>query len=112
MASGAGSPFTLRPAPADDRKPKNLSEFIARVNVNKGGFRNLREEDLRKELEAQKNGMVDSTNADSSDDSDNGDNADPESDNRAARDEILKDIRYSPPFNMPIVPSHLCLNKY
>lgn len=93
MAPSAGWPFSLRPTPAGDRKPKNLAEFIARVNGGGGGgFRNVREDDLRKELEAQKNGIADSTNADMADVSDNENETEPAGDARAARDEILRNI--------------------
>jgi len=102
MASSKDSPFSLRPTPAGDRKPKNLAEFIGRVNSSDGGFRNLREDDLRKQIEAQKNGIVDSTNADTTDGSDNEDDAEPAGDIRVARDEILRNIEYElPPSPLP-----------
>lgn len=94
MASSAGSPFSLRPMPLGDRKPKNLGEFISRVNIQNGRFRNLREEDLRKETEAHDNDIEDSANLDTTDTSDHGDDAEPSRDIKAARDEMLRNIEY------------------
>ncbi|KUI57629.1 Mediator of RNA polymerase II transcription subunit 17 [Cytospora mali] len=55
MASSSRSPFALRPLPLpqSDRKPTSLADFISRVNADKGGFRNVTEESLRQELEAE-----------------------------------------------------------
>lgn len=66
MASTPGSHFALRPLPLpqSERKPANLAEFIARVNADKGGFRNVTEESLRKELEAEANDVVESKEVD------------------------------------------------
>jgi len=63
MATNSPTHFTLRPWPEGSRKPKSLGEFIARVNAERGGFRNVTEDSLRKELEAQQNGVVDSSEA-------------------------------------------------
>lgn len=52
MASNPAQSFVLRPVPQSDRRPKNLGEFIARVNADRG-FRNVTEEGLRKEIEAE-----------------------------------------------------------
>ncbi|KAI1442725.1 subunit 17 of mediator complex-domain-containing protein [Annulohypoxylon stygium] len=57
MAS-SNSPFSLRPWPTGDKKPKNLSEFITRVNAERGGFRNMTEEKLREEIAAEKDGQI------------------------------------------------------
>lgn len=55
----------LRPVPQSDRRPKNLGEFIARVNADRG-FRNVTEESLRKDMEAEAeaNGMLESKEVD------------------------------------------------
>lgn len=50
MSSEGGPPLSLRPFPVADQKPKNLAEFIARVNAQPGGFRSITEEKLREEL--------------------------------------------------------------
>lgn len=67
MASAPQKPFSLRPWPHGDRKPKNLGEFIARVNAERGGFRTVTEESLRKEIEAQENGVDETNGADEMD---------------------------------------------
>ncbi|KAF4976215.1 hypothetical protein FZEAL_7078 [Fusarium zealandicum] len=54
MAPGDdGQPLSLRPHPVADRKPKNIAEFIARVNAEPGGFRALSETQLRDEAVAR-----------------------------------------------------------
>lgn len=67
MASAPKKPFSLRPWPHGDRKPKSLGEFIARVNSERGGFRTVTEESLRKEIEAQENGADETNGADEMD---------------------------------------------
>lgn len=66
MASKSGSPFALRPLPLpqSERKPASIADFIARVNADKGGFRNLSEEGLRKQLETETNDVVESKEVD------------------------------------------------
>lgn len=66
MASTSESPFALRPLPLpqNERKPANIADFIARVNADKGGFRNVTEENLRKELEAGASDVVESKEVD------------------------------------------------
>lgn len=46
----SASPFSLRPWPTGDKKPKNLGEFVARVNAEPGGFRSVTEAKLREEI--------------------------------------------------------------
>lgn len=54
MASSGASPFSLRPWPIGERKPKNIYEFITRVSNANGGFRNAPTEDeLREQIQAQ-----------------------------------------------------------
>lgn len=64
MASNSSSSFALRPLPCGDRRPKNLAEFIQRVNTERDGFLNVTEESLRKEMEAEANGIVESKEVD------------------------------------------------
>lgn len=61
------APFALRPLPCGDRRPKNLAEFIQRVNTERDGFLNVTEESLRKEMEAEANGIVESKEIDMAD---------------------------------------------
>ncbi|EGY19872.1 hypothetical protein VD0002_g1791 [Verticillium dahliae] len=50
------SPYTsLRPPPIGSRKPKNLGEFIGRIQAERG-FRNVTEASLREEVAAKTNG--------------------------------------------------------
>ncbi|RYC59228.1 hypothetical protein CHU98_g6986 [Xylaria longipes] len=51
MASNNQTPFSLRPWPTRDKRPKNLAEFIARVNQEPGGFRKLNETELRQRIQ-------------------------------------------------------------
>lgn len=69
MASNPAQSFVLRPVPQSDRRPKNLGEFIARVNADRG-FRNVTEESLRKEVEveAEANGILESKEVDMTND--------------------------------------------
>lgn len=69
MASNPAQSFVLRPVPQSDRRPKNLGEFIARINADRG-FRNVAEESLRKDIEAEleANGMLESKEVDMAND--------------------------------------------
>ncbi|CEI60722.1 unnamed protein product [Fusarium venenatum] len=81
---GESQPLSLRPPPVADRKPRNIAEFIARVNAQPGGFRALSEAKLREEI-AQEN----ATNGDSQEkdvDMDEADEDDDEEDQDATRD--------------------------
>ncbi|KAL7948398.1 subunit 17 of mediator complex domain-containing protein [Trichoderma barbatum] len=92
MSSGDGPPpLSLRPFPVADQKPKNLAEFIARVNAQSGGFRSVTEDKLREELK-------NSENADGTVDHDEdmseaaAENEAAEKDPNVARMEVLKNI--------------------
>ena len=66
MASNSRPPLALRPLPLpqSERKPTNIADFIARVNADKGGFRYVTEESLRKELEVEANDVAESKEVD------------------------------------------------
>ncbi|KAI1662891.1 subunit 17 of mediator complex-domain-containing protein [Daldinia decipiens] len=87
MASSS-SPFSLRPWPIGDKKPKNLGEFISRINVQSGGFRNVTEAKLREEIAAQQHGRVE---AEGSSDEEEDEDVELKS-VTAAREEFLKNI--------------------
>ncbi|KAI5867456.1 subunit 17 of mediator complex-domain-containing protein [Durotheca rogersii] len=98
------SPFSLRPWPIGDKKPKNLGEFIARINTERGGFRNVTEAKLRDEIAAQENGHAEARSAEDSADDDDGDDdedddedsgADKSTNAVAARDEFLRHIEFA-----------------
>jgi mediator of RNA polymerase II transcription subunit 17, fungi type len=97
MALGDGPPLSLRPFPVADKKPKNLGEFIARVNAQPGGFRLLSEARLREQaaLNSQKDkDAVDEADMDMSDgdEEDEEDEEDAANDPGQARMEVLKNI--------------------
>ncbi|KAL7800021.1 subunit 17 of mediator complex domain-containing protein [Trichoderma ceciliae] len=91
MSSRDGPPLSLRPFPVADQKPKNLAEFIARVNAQPGGFRSVTEDKLREEL---KNSEYSDGAADRDEDmSETGLETDiAEKDPNVARLEVLKNI--------------------
>lgn len=55
MASGDGQPLSLRPFPVTeaDKQPKSVADFIARINAQPGGFRDVKEADLTQKLREQ-----------------------------------------------------------
>ena len=99
MATGDGPPLSLRPFPVADRKPKNVADFIPRVNAQAGGFRVVTEDRLREEISASEeardeNGGRDLAMSDAEED-DGGDDA--ATDPNQARTEVLKNIEYGFP---------------
>lgn len=91
MASDQSSmPFSsLRPLPVGGRKPKNVGEFIARIQ-NERGFRNVTEASLREEIAAkqradEKDEDVDMTGSDD-------EQEEAPKDVHAVRAEILRNI--------------------
>ncbi|KAI1365451.1 subunit 17 of mediator complex-domain-containing protein [Xylaria arbuscula] len=97
----ATTPFSLRPWPTGDKKPQNLAEFIARVNAQNGGFRNLNEAELRQEIESMKRGTLDDHGIQGSDvedddaeDADEGDEA-KHKNALVAREEFLRNIEFA-----------------
>jgi mediator of RNA polymerase II transcription subunit 17 len=96
MSSGDGPPLSLRPFPVGDQKPKNLAEFIARVNAQPGGFRSVTEDKLREEL---KNSEYADAAAEHDEDMSEagGENEVAEKDPNVARMEVVKNIEYGYP---------------
>ncbi|KAL7620943.1 RNA polymerase II mediator complex subunit [Parahypoxylon ruwenzoriense] len=96
MTTPGASAFSLRPWPIADKKPKNLGEFIARINAERGGFRNVTEAKLREEIAAQQDGRVDAQGADdSSEEEEEEADADKSQNAVAAREEFLKNIEFA-----------------
>ncbi|PHH86145.1 hypothetical protein CDD83_10661 [Cordyceps sp. RAO-2017] len=93
MASNDPPPLFLRPFPVADKDPKNLAEFIARVNAQPGGFRDVTEAKLREEISASQDvkDMVDEDDVDMVDVADE-DDAATSKDPNIARMEVLKFI--------------------
>lgn len=83
-------PLALRPPPPPDRGPKNIAEFIRRMNAEPGGFRALDEDDIRRRIAAQKN------KADADAEMEDADEADDEPSKTAelvaARDDLMRNI--------------------
>ncbi|KAH6973481.1 subunit 17 of mediator complex-domain-containing protein [Ilyonectria sp. MPI-CAGE-AT-0026] len=96
MAPGDdGPPLSLRPHPVADRKPKNLAEFIGRVNAQPGGFRAVSEDKLREEIRTREANNANGEAADEDVDmSEGGDEEDEDAarDPHEARMEVLKNI--------------------
>ncbi|KAI1496616.1 subunit 17 of mediator complex-domain-containing protein [Biscogniauxia marginata] len=92
MASISASPFSIRPWPIGDKKPKHLGEFIARVNAERNGFRNVTEAQLRDEIKDQDEGRMDIDKTDGSSDEEEEADADKSKSVIAAREEFLRNI--------------------
>jgi len=94
MASA--SSFSLRQWPAGDKKPKTIGEFITRITIERGGFRNITEQSLRQEIEEQQNGQVEDPDTAMASGSEDEEAAQPTKieDIRKARDEVLKSIEW------------------
>ncbi|KAI8295882.1 Mediator of RNA polymerase II transcription subunit 17 [Colletotrichum sp. SAR 10_98] len=92
MASGSSMPFSsLQPTPTGGRKPKNLAEFIARVQSERG-FRNVTEESLKQEIEDRKNGVADVKEEEDTAMADGNEDEEEPADANAARNEVLRNI--------------------
>lgn len=90
-----GQPLSLRPFPVAGKEPKNLADFIARVNAQAGGFRALTETKLHEEIRAggDSNGAaVEQDDVEMADAADDDDAA--AKDVSAARMEVLRNIEY------------------
>lgn len=94
MAPAQGPPLSLRPFPVADKSPKNLSDFIVRVNSLPGGFRSVTEAKLQEEIRTGENPSDD----DDSDDvsmADGDEDVDESSKDPAqARMEVLRNLEY------------------
>ncbi|ATY62122.1 mediator of RNA polymerase II transcription subunit 17 [Cordyceps militaris] len=99
MGTGDGPPLSMRPFPVADKSPRNLADFIARVNAAPGGFRIVTETSLAEEIDARhavhdEDATAPAPDLDTSDDADDNedDDEDAAKDPRVARDEVLKNI--------------------
>ncbi|KXJ93694.1 subunit 17 of mediator complex-domain-containing protein [Microdochium bolleyi] len=95
----AASPFSLRPWPTGDKKPKNLGEFVARVNAEPGGFRSVTEDKLREDIRALEETDPASPSSDDENDDDEADETKDDDDNTkdaiAARDEFFRNCDHA-----------------
>ncbi|KAI2472295.1 subunit 17 of mediator complex-domain-containing protein [Annulohypoxylon bovei var. microspora] len=94
MASSS-SPFSLRPWPTGDKKPKNLSEFIVRVNSERGGFRNVTEAGLREEIAPQDDGQIEIDRSSDGEEEEEEVDADKSKNVMAAREEFLNNLEFA-----------------
>lgn len=91
---------SLRPLPVGGHRPKNIGDFIARIQAERG-FRNVSEASLREEITAKQaraagadgdNDDVDMASGTGADDSDGNRDDDDAKDVYAVRNEILQNI--------------------
>lgn len=90
-------PSSLRPLPVGSRKPKNLSEFIARIQSERG-FRNVTEASLREEIKAKADGQAAQGKQEDvhmSGTSEDVDESEEPKDIHAVKAEILRNIEYA-----------------
>lgn len=96
MATNGQAPFSLRPWPTGDKNPQNLADFISRVNAQPGGFRNLSEAELRKDIQSQQYGRIENGGSPISEEEDEGENDEAEETTGKsavlAREDFLKNV--------------------
>ncbi|KAH0594358.1 hypothetical protein MHUMG1_07707 [Metarhizium humberi] len=92
MASPDGPPLSLRPFPVADKAPQNLAEFIARVNTQSGGFRDVTENKLQDEIKSSQVVNGADTDPEDVDMSDLGHDEEPVKDAALVRMDVLKNI--------------------
>lgn len=98
MASGDGPPLSMRPFPVADKSPKNLADFIARVNALPGGFRSVTETSLAEDIHAHNDTNGEDVDMSSDADDNDQDDDDEDDDDASAKDplvarmEVLKHI--------------------
>lgn len=97
--------FALPPLPVGDRRPKSIAEFIARVNTERGGFRNVTQDSLDKEIVDEANGLVESQEIDIKDASEAEDltNQVDLLEFRKALDEVHMQAKYGRALSMPTI---------
>lgn len=95
MAPGDSTPLSLRPFPVADKQPKNIADFITRINAQPGGFRSVTESQLSEEalrqahdIQLPDHGDVDMSDGDEEGEDDDAAAQDP----NQARMEVLKNI--------------------
>lgn len=92
MTSPDGPPLSLRPFPVADKAPKNLAEFIARVNTQSGGFRDVTQDKIQDDIKSRETVHGGDSDQDDVDMSDGGLDDELVKDPAAARLEVLKNI--------------------
>ncbi|GAP84482.2 putative mediator of RNA polymerase II transcription subunit 17 [Rosellinia necatrix] len=99
MANNSQMPFSLRPWPIGDKKPQNLVDFISRVNSQPGGFRELDEAQLRRDILGKQQGALEDDAFNSSEDEDDEDEEESEDAKGktaiVAREEFMRNIDFA-----------------
>ncbi|CAD6443785.1 d316de0b-e674-447d-8bce-7a5d8d82e475 [Sclerotinia trifoliorum] len=90
-----GIPISLRPAPTPANSSIPLPLLIARINAERGGFRNLSEDSLRQEIAEAELGEDDEENESSSEDGEAEEEPDRMKELLTARDEILGQLEHA-----------------
>ncbi|KAI9640173.1 RNA polymerase II mediator complex subunit [Ciborinia camelliae] len=90
-----GIPLSLRPAPTTGSNSIPLPILIARINAERGGFRNLSEDSLRQEIAEAELGGNEEENESSSEDGEEEEEPDRMKELLTARDEILGQIEHA-----------------
>lgn len=88
-------PLSLRPAPNTSNTSIPLPQLIARINAERGGFRNISEDSLRLEIAEAEAGGNEEENESSSEDGEAEEEPDRLKELLTARDEILGQIEYA-----------------
>lgn len=92
-------PLSLRSWPSTEDPARNLPSLIERINVERGGFRNITEESLRQEIDeaeaAAASGELNASEAEGKDENHADEVPDRQKQLQAARDEILMQIEYA-----------------
>lgn len=88
-------PISLRPAPTPAKSSIPLPLLIARINAERGGFRNLSEDSLRQEIAEAELGEDDEENESSSEDGEAEEEPDRMKELLTARDEILGQLEHA-----------------
>ncbi|KAK3372018.1 subunit 17 of mediator complex-domain-containing protein [Podospora didyma] len=87
--------LTLQGRPPPSRGPQNLADFIRRVNAEPGGFRALDEDDVKRQIEAQKFKPEDDVEMEDNVEADKPDKTDKAKDLMAAREELFRTIDFA-----------------
>lgn len=90
-----GIPLSLRPAPIAATSSTPLPLLIARINAERGGFRNISEDSLRQEIAEAELGENEEEEESSSEDGEAEEEPDRMKELLTARDEILGQIEYA-----------------
>ena len=104
--------LALRPWPTHDKSPQSIEEFIARINAERNGFKNLSQAVLQRQINNEKEdcGMMKDTSQDDMIEVSSQDGSENEEEQKKrlflAREEVLRNIEYA---LVGFPPSPACL---